>query len=108
MPFRPFVGRVGPHLEASIIHEYLYVAWQIGGLPPTDDMRRFSDEVMLAAVPASGMGCKAHAIYWAVRLFGTCIFYGKNRKPWIFEEENMPRCCFQESTELETEEAGET
>ncbi|MCY4463595.1 MAG: DUF1353 domain-containing protein [Albidovulum sp.] len=62
-PFRPFVGRVGPHLEASIIHDYLYVAWQIGGLPPTDDMRRFSDEVMLAAMPASGMGCKAHAIY---------------------------------------------
>ena len=27
-PLRVFVGRVGPWLEAAIIHDYLYVAWQ--------------------------------------------------------------------------------
>lgn len=107
-PFRSFVGRVGPHLEASIIHDYLYVAWQIHGLDPTDDMRLFSDKVMLAAMLASGMGCKAHAIYWAIRLFGTCVFYGRNPKPWILEEENMPQCCSRKSTEPETEEASQT
>lgn len=26
---RPLIGRVGPHLEASIIHDWLYVAWQV-------------------------------------------------------------------------------
>ena len=107
-PFRPFVGRVGPHLEASIVHDYLYVAWQIHGLEPTDDMRLFSDKVMLAAMLASGMGCKARAIYWAVRLFGSCIFYGRNRKPWILEEENMPQCCCRKSTEPETADANKT
>ena len=107
-PFRPFVGRVGPHLEASIIHDYLYIAWQIRGLPPTDDMRLFSDKVMLAAMLASGMGCKAHAIYWAIRFFGTCVFYGRNPEPWTLEDEKMPQCCCRKSTESEKEEAGET
>ena len=27
-PFRIFVGRVGPWLEAAILHDYLYIAWQ--------------------------------------------------------------------------------
>ena len=83
---------------------HLYVAWQIHGLVPTDDMRLFSDKVMLAAMLASGMGCKAHAIYWAIRLFGACIFYGRNRKPWILEKENMPQCCCRESEEPDKEE----
>jgi hypothetical protein len=26
---RTFVGRVGPHLEAAIVHDYLYIAWQL-------------------------------------------------------------------------------
>ena len=47
---------------------FLYVAWQIHGLTPTDDMRRFSDKAMLEAMLESGMGCKAYIIYGAVRL----------------------------------------
>ena len=90
---RPFVGRVGPHLEATVVHDYLYVGWQVFNLTPTDDMRLFSDKVMLAAMLASGMGCKAYAIYWAIRLFGTCIFYGRNPEPLILEKENTPNCC---------------
>ena len=26
---RPVIGQVGPHLEASIVHDYLYVSWQL-------------------------------------------------------------------------------
>ncbi len=104
---RSFVGRVGPHLEASIIHDYLYVAWQIFGLAPTDDMRLFADKVMLATMLASGMGCKAYAIYWAIRLFGTCIFYGRNPAPWILEKEDMPNCCYREAIEPQEQESNE-
>ena len=98
--FRWYVGRVGRHLEASIVHDWLYVAWQQFGLAPTDDMRLFSDKVMLAAMLASGMGCKAYVIYWAVRAFGTCIFYGRNREPHTLEESNMPDCCCHEPAKV--------
>ena len=74
--FRWYVGRVGRHLEASVVHDWLYVAWQHYELAPADDMRLFSDKVMLAAMLASGMGCKAYVIYWTIQVFGTCIFYG--------------------------------
>ena len=90
---RWYVGRVGRHLEASIIHDWLYVAWQRCKLAPTDDMRLFSDKVMLAAMLASGMGCKAYVIYWAIRVFGACVFYGRNPKPHVLEKCRMPDCC---------------
>ena len=98
--FRWYVGRVGRHLEASIVHDWLYVAWQQCGLAPTDDMRLFSDKVMLAAMLASGMGCKAYVIYWAIRVFGTCIFYRRNREPHILEEDNMPDCFCHDSAKI--------
>jgi len=98
--FRWYVGRVGRHLEASIVHDWLYVAWQQCGLAPTDDMRLFSDKVMLAAMLASGMRCSAYTIYWAIRVFGTCIFYGRNQQPHILESGNMPDCCCHEPTKV--------
>ena len=97
-PFRGFVGRVGPHLEASIVHDWLYVEWQKSKRIPTDDMRLFSDRVMLAGMLASGMGCKAYVIYWAIRVFGACIFYAGNPKPYVLEECKMPDCCHDEPT----------
>ena len=76
--FRIFVGRVGPHLEASILHDHLYVAWQPKCLTPNEQIRRFADELMLVAMNAAGMGCTARLIYWVVRLFGCITFFGKN------------------------------
>ncbi len=35
-PFRILVGRVGPHLEAAIVHDYQYIAWQRAGLAPDE------------------------------------------------------------------------
>lgn len=98
--FRWYVGRVGRHLEASVVHDWLYVAWQHYELAPTDDMRLFSDKVMLAAMLASGMGCKAYVIYWTIRVFGTCIFYGQNGKPHVLEKDKMPDCCCQEPAKV--------
>ena len=91
--FRIFAGRVGPHLEASIVHDYQYIAWQEAGVSPNGKMRRFADEFMLVAMNAAGMGCKAMLIYWAVRLFGCCVFFRKERKPLILCEDHLPNCC---------------
>ncbi len=101
--FRWYVGRVGRHLEASIVHDWLYVAWQEHRLPPTDNMRLFSDRIMLAGMQASGMGCKAYAIYWAIRAFGTCVFYGRNPKPYILEKHKMPDCCCHEPMKVSSD-----
>ena len=95
-PFRGIVGRVGPHLEAAIVHDYLYMAWQLK--PPhmtareMSQMRRFSDDLMLTAMKAAGMGSKAHVIYVAVRLFGKCIFRKRAPDPLILSEDKLPKC----------------
>ena len=91
--FRFYVGRVGTHLEASIFHDYLYVAWQLTEISPTKNMRRFADELMLAGMLASGIWCKAWVIYWAVRLFGCCAFFSKNAKPLVLSNDQLPECC---------------
>ena len=55
--FRNVVGRVGPHLEAAIVHDYLYVAWQL--FPYRDPQRqdwRFANAVMFAGLKAAKVG----------------------------------------------------
>ena len=70
--FRQFVSRAGPWLEAAIVHDYLYVAWQSvpdRGARPAD--RRFADRIMLAVMKASNVGIvRRTAIFLAVRLGG--------------------------------------
>ena len=73
--FRWYVGRVGPHLEATIVHDYLYVAWQLNsgnGPKPKRmrNMRLFADELMLEAMKQAGLRCKAYLIHRAIRCFG--------------------------------------
>jgi hypothetical protein len=71
-PLRIFVGRVGPWLEAAILHDYLYIAWQ--DVPdrrarPRD--RLFADRLMLRAMEVAGVGwLQRNAIYWSLRAFG--------------------------------------
>ena len=53
---RGVVGRVGPHLEASIVHDYLFVAWQL--LPDRGARRRdfeFANQVMFAGLESGGV-----------------------------------------------------
>ena len=49
-------------MDASIDHDCLYVAWQMQNIAPTDNMRLFSDRVVLLSMLESGMGCKAYTI----------------------------------------------
>ena len=70
--FRWYAGRVGPHLEASIVHDYLYMAWQdLEGRGAEEIDRRFADDLFLQAMLEAKMRkSKAWALYSAVRIFG--------------------------------------
>ena len=96
---RFIAGRVGPHLEACVVHDYLYFAWQKEcntdkDDDPADAKRLFADRLMLKAMYTAGMGCRARLIYWAVRCFGCCIFYSKKPEPLVLSKEHFPECCF--------------
>lgn len=86
--FRWYVGRVGKHLEAAVLHDYLYIAWQIFDIKPTEDMRCFSDKMMLAAMEASGVKRKK-IIYRAVSWFGRRSFLSENS---ILFCKKLPEC----------------
>lgn len=69
---RWIVGRVGPHLEASIVHDFLYIAWQdVADRGARREDREFADKVMLAAMAEARVNPIIRwLIYLAVRLFG--------------------------------------
>lgn len=58
---RSIIGRVGPHLEACIVHDWLYVAWQIQDREPTKADWRWANKVLYA-------GMKAAKCSWASRV----------------------------------------
>lgn len=89
---RWLVGRVGPHLEAAIVHDFLYIAWQDvkGGHQPQEADRRFADELMRVAMKAAGVGrLKRFLIHKAVRTFGSLAYWGRNENRYWREEEQQ-------------------
>ena len=76
---RSIIGRVGPHLEASIVHDFLYIAWQdIAGRGARKEDRKFADKLMREAMKAANVsGAKRFLIYAAVKTFGWSAY----RKP---------------------------
>ncbi len=79
------IGRVGPHLEASIVHDFLYIAWQdLDDHRPTDADRRFADEILMAGMECAGVGwVDRQLIYGAVRTFGGAAFFGSDGSRWV-------------------------
>ncbi len=79
------VGRVGPWLEAAIVHDYLYIAWQdIQGRRPLERDRLFADRIMLEAMRTSEVGLvRRTVIYAAVRVFGGFGFRQKSEKRYV-------------------------
>ena len=84
-PLRVFIGRVGPWLEAAILHDYLYIAWQdVPGLGPRPRDRLFADRLMLSAMEAAAVPwLERHAIYWTVRLFGWPAYRRRNPQRYL-------------------------
>jgi hypothetical protein len=77
------VARVGPHLEASILHDFLYVAWQ--DLPNGEARRvdwNFADELFHTAMRASTVAAdQVVLIHASVRAFGWPVYRKKNDPP---------------------------
>ena len=69
---RWIIGRVGPHLEASIVHDFLYIAWQdVEGRGPREQDREFADKLLRVAMEEASVGpIRRYLIYAAVRMFG--------------------------------------
>ena len=73
---RWLVSRVGPHLEASIVHDWLYVAWQDQRTEATEEMRGFADDVFRAAMKEAKVdGWRIWLIYQAVHRGGKKAFF---------------------------------
>lgn len=83
--FRFLVGRVGPQLEAAIIHDYLYVAWQdFPDKDARDQDRRFADELMRVAMEAANVGSvKKFLIYNAVKWFGESSYHSEDPERYV-------------------------
>lgn len=73
---RAVIGRVGPHLEAAIIHDFLFIAWQDeqtledGGRgldtpPPRKDHFRFANRIFFSLMMASGVPAWKCWLAWA-------------------------------------------
>lgn len=54
--FRGLIGRVGPHLEACIVHDWLYVAWQDQNRDPSKADHKFANQVLYAGLRAANVG----------------------------------------------------
>ncbi|MDD9976212.1 MAG: DUF1353 domain-containing protein [Boseongicola sp.] len=82
---RVFVSRVGPWLEAAILHDYLYIAWQdVNGLGPWERDRLFADKLFLIAMEASNVSwLRRWTIYLAVRWFGQSAYVLRNEERYV-------------------------
>ncbi|MCZ6588289.1 MAG: DUF1353 domain-containing protein [Alphaproteobacteria bacterium] len=80
------IGRVGPHLEASIVHDFLYIAWQYlepKGTARSED-RRFVDKLFRVAMKeASVVPFRREIIYWAVRWFGGSFYESEDPNAFV-------------------------
>jgi len=80
------VAPVGPHLEASIVHDFLYIAWQDLGMEARNVDRDFADEIMRAGMVEAGVDrSQIVMIYSAVRAFGGPVFRKADPPPRYVE-----------------------
>ncbi|MEL6574390.1 MAG: DUF1353 domain-containing protein [Pseudomonadota bacterium] len=81
---RWFVGRVGPHLEAAILHDYLFVAWQdLEGHGARSRDFAFANALMMAAMKAAGVQpMHRRIIHLAVSSpIGRLVYWKQNPPP---------------------------
>ena len=92
--FRWAVNRVGPHLEATIVHDFLYIAWQdLAGHGARDEDRKFADELMRVAMKeAKVSGVQIFLIHSAVSLAGGSAFRNADPGTRYVEDETGGDC----------------
>lgn len=96
---RWIVGRVGPHLEASIVHDFLYVAWQLLPEPEArEEDFEFANAVMFAGIENTGLSwAERNAIKSALSLpyFAWSVYRDTNldsqgRGPFVDLDNPLP------------------
>jgi hypothetical protein len=91
---RWLVDRVGPHLEAAIVHDFLYIAWQdvAGGRGAREEDRRFADQLMRVAMESAKVSATSRfVIHNAVRGFGRRAYKERNeRRYWCADVPAAP------------------
>jgi hypothetical protein len=91
---RWLVDRVGPHLEAAIVHDFLYIAWQdvAGGRGAREEDRRFADQLMRVAMESAKVSATSRfVIHNAVRGFGRWAYKERNeRRYWCADVPAAP------------------
>ena len=82
---RRVVDRVGPHLEAAIVHDWLYIAWQdLSNGEPLRQDRDFADAVFLAGMKAAKVKkMQQLMIYRTVRAFGWPMYRDRNEERYV-------------------------
>jgi hypothetical protein len=81
---RQIVNRVGPHLEAAIVHDFLFLAWQdLPGHGARRDDFRFANAVMREAMRAAGISLPVRSLVYAAvsSPIAWQTFVGRNPKP---------------------------
>jgi hypothetical protein len=81
---RWLVGRVGPHLEASIVHDFLYIAWQdLDRRGARKEDWKFADHVLRAGMRKVDLrlgGFRRTLIFLAVHSwFGWSVYKGRDQ-----------------------------
>ena len=76
---RIIIDKAGRNLEASVVHDWCFVAWQVAGIKPndlTEEMRLFADKTFLVALKKARVPCwRRWIMYLASRIGGQCKFY---------------------------------
>ncbi len=94
--FRWFVSRAGPWLEAAVVHDYLYIAWQVlGDRGNRSHDRKFADDLMFASMTAAKVGhIRKWVIYLAVRAGGWYTYKNQSQCDAYFGNEDDPRLVY--------------
>lgn len=95
--FRWLYPRVGPYLEGAIVHDFLYVAWQLfNGGKPSSHYRAFADSLLLVLWREAGVSrFTRNVFYWLIRLGGSDAFESWEKKGELASKVDI--CSFNEN-----------
>ncbi len=82
--FRSLVGRVGPWLEAAVVHDFLTIAWRVVDGSGTLERRRFADDIMWAAMTEAKVGLLRKGLIYAAIRVAALLYYPRHvaPEPW--------------------------
>ncbi|GER05708.1 hypothetical protein GCM10007972_04930 [Iodidimonas muriae] len=87
---RAVAGRVGRHLEASIVHDFLYIAWQdLPNRSPEKRDRKYADLILDQGMKAAQSRVRM-PIFRAVRLFGWGVYKKPDNPRYIDTDDIEP------------------